>query len=187
MVNFTLKNRSGPVFSRQPDRLGLVLLSPVGSTQYMGRSRTGCGCGCLIWKQKNRTELDLKTLPEIVISDRGPFFISKTYRSLMKLCEIKQRVSTAYHPQTDGETERVNRELETYLRVFCKCIPEDWDKHLPMAEFTYNRRPHSVTKQTPFYLMYGSKPTGFPMAFPKTNVPAVEEQISRLLKARDDT
>jgi len=48
MINFTLKNRSGPVFSRQLDWLGLVLLSPVGSTQYMGRSRTGCDCGCLI-------------------------------------------------------------------------------------------------------------------------------------------
>jgi len=55
-----------------------------------------------------------------------------------------------------------------------------------MAEFTYNGQPHSVTKQTPFYLMYGSEPTGFPTAFPKTNVPAVEEQISRLLKARDN-
>jgi len=125
-------------------------------------------------------------LPEIIISDRDPLFVSKTYRSLMKLCEIKQRVSTAYHPQTDGETERVNRELETYLRVFCKRIPEDWDKHLPMAEFAYNGRPHSVTKQTPFYLMYGSEPTGFPTAFPKTNVPAVEERITKLLKARDD-
>ena len=50
MINFTLKNQSGPVFSRQPDQLGLVLLSPVGSTQYMGQSRTGCGCSCLIWK-----------------------------------------------------------------------------------------------------------------------------------------
>ena len=94
--------------------------------------------------------------------------------------------STAYHPQTDGETERVNRELEMYLRIFCKRIPEDWDKHLPMAEFAYNGRPHSVTKQTPFYLMYGSEPTGFPTAFPKTNVPAVEERVAKLLKARDD-
>jgi len=125
-------------------------------------------------------------LPEIIISDRDPLFVSKTYRSLMKLCDIKQRVSTAYHPQTDGETERVNRELETYLRIFCKRIPEGWDKHLPMAEFAYNGRPHSVTKQTPFYLMYGSEPTGFPMAFPKTNVPAVEERVAKLLKARDD-
>jgi transposase InsO family protein len=85
-------------------------------------------------------------LPEDIISDRDPLFVSKTYRSLMKLCGVKQRISTAYHPQTDGETERVNRELETYLRIFCKRIPEDWDKNLSIAEFAYNGRPHSVTK-----------------------------------------
>jgi hypothetical protein len=54
-------------------------------------------------------------LPDDIISDRDPLFVSKTYRSLMKLCGVKQRISTTYHPQTDGETERVNRELETYL------------------------------------------------------------------------
>ena len=55
-----------------------------------------------------------------------------------------------------------------------------------MAKFAYNGRPHLVMKQTPFYLMYRNEPTGFPMAFPKMNVPAVEEQISKLLRARDD-
>ena len=55
-----------------------------------------------------------------------------------------------------------------------------------MAEFVYNGQPHSVTKQTPFFLMYGSEPTGFPMAFPKMNIPAVEERITELLKARND-
>jgi len=65
-------------------------------------------------------------------------FVSKTYRSLMKLCRIKQQVSTAYHPETDGETEQVNRELKVYLQIFCKRIPEDWDKHLPITEFSYN-------------------------------------------------
>jgi len=59
-------------------------------------------------------------IPEIIISDRDPLFVSKPYRGLMKLCGINQRVSTAYHPETDGETERVSRELEVYLRIFCK-------------------------------------------------------------------
>jgi len=77
-------------------------------------------------------------IPEIIISDRDPLFVSKTYRGLMKLCGISQRISTTYHPETDGETERVNRELEVYLQIFCKRVPEDWDKHLPIAEFTYN-------------------------------------------------
>ena len=104
----------------------------------------------------------------------------------MKLCGIKQRISTAYHPETDGETERVNRELETYLRIFCKRIPEEWDQHLSIAEFSYNGQPHSVTKRTPFYLMMGCEPKGIPPAFSKTNVPVVQHRLSELLKIRDD-
>jgi len=101
-------------------------------------------------------------IPEIIISDRDPLFISKTYRGLMKLCEINQQVSTTYHLETNGETEWVNRELEVYLWIFCKWVPEDWDKHLPITKFAYNGRPHSVTKWTPFYLMYGCEPTQVP-------------------------
>jgi len=82
--------------------------------------------------------------------------------------------------------EWVNRELEVYLWIFCKRIPEDWDKHLPIAKFSYNGWPHSVTKWTPFYLMHGCEPTGVPPTFSKTNVPAVEQRLSELLKARDD-
>ena len=125
-------------------------------------------------------------IPEIIISNRDPLFASKTYRGLTKLCGIKQQVSTAYHPETDGETEQVNRELEVYLWIFCKWIPEDWDKHLPIAKFSYNGWPHLVMKWTPFYLMYGCEPTGVPPAFSKTNVPAVEQWLSELLKIRDD-
>ena len=66
-------------------------------------------------------------LPDDIISDRDPLFTSRTYWNLLKLLGIKQRLSTAYHPETDGETERVNREIETYIRIFCKRIPEDWD------------------------------------------------------------
>jgi len=126
-------------------------------------------------------------IPEIIISDRDSLFISKTYRGLMKLCGIKQQVSTTYHPETNGETEQVNRELKVYLWIFCKWIPEEWDKHLPITEFLYNGWPHSVMKQTPFYLMYGCEPTAVPPAFSKMNVPAVEQWLSELLKIRDDT
>ena len=66
-------------------------------------------------------------LPDDIISDRDPLFTSRTYQNLLKLLGIKQRLSTAYHPETDGETERVNREIETYIQIFCKRIPEDWD------------------------------------------------------------
>ena len=64
----------------------------------------------------------------------------------MKPCNVKQRISTAYHPQTDGETEQVNQELKTDLRIFCKKNPEEWDKNLSIAEFSYNGRTPSVMK-----------------------------------------
>ena len=65
-------------------------------------------------------------------------------------------------------------------------MPEDWDKHLSTAEFAYNGRPHSVTKRTPFYLMMGYEPQGIPLAFTKTNVPATEQRMSELIKAKDN-
>ena len=125
-------------------------------------------------------------IPDNIISDWDPLFISKTYKSLMKLCNVKQWISTAYHPQTDGETEWVNQELETYLRIFCKKNPEEWDRNLSITEFSYNGRTHSVTKWTPFFLMLGYEPTGIPIAFPKSNVPTVERRLAELLKIRDD-
>ena len=60
-----------------------------------------------VWKQFG--------LPDIIISDRGPQFTSRGFQEMCKLLKINHRMSTAYHPQTDGETERVNQEIETYL------------------------------------------------------------------------
>jgi hypothetical protein len=57
-------------------------------------------------------------------------------------------MSTAYHPQTDGETERVNQELETYLRIFCANEPRSWSTYLPMAEFAHNNRAHETSKMS---------------------------------------
>jgi hypothetical protein len=67
-------------------------------------------------------------------------------------------MSTTYHPQTDGETERVNQELEIYLRMFCSNNPEMWKQFLPTAEFAHNQKFHSAVKNTPFFLMMGSHP-----------------------------
>ena len=125
-------------------------------------------------------------LPDDIISNRDPLFTSRTYQNLLKLLGIKQRLSTAYHPETDGEAEQVNWEIETYIQIFCKRISEDWDRHLSLAEFSYNGWPHSVTKRTPFYIMLGYEPIGVPPAFEKTNVPAVEHKLSELLKIREE-
>ena len=90
-----------------------------------------------------------------IISNRGPQFTSAFMRELARLLQYDIALSTAYHPQTDGETERVNQELETYLRLFASIKPEEWSKLLPMVKFAHNSAHHSVTQRTPFSLMMG--------------------------------
>lgn len=77
-------------------------------------------------------------LPDTIISDRGAQFASQIFQEMCKLLKIDHRMSTTYHPQTDGETERVNQELETYLHIFCATEQRKWSSYLPMAEFVHN-------------------------------------------------
>jgi hypothetical protein len=95
-------------------------------------------------------------------------------------------MSTAYHWQTDGETERVNQELEVYLRMFCSNNPQTWKQFLSTAEFAHNQKFHSAIKNTPFFLMMGSHPKAIPLAYPKSDVPAAEQRIAQLQRARDE-
>ena len=67
-------------------------------------------------------------------------------------------MSTAFHPQTDGQTERYNAKLEAYLRIFCAYEPNSWNKMLPTAQFAHNSRTHEALKQSLFQLMYGTTP-----------------------------
>src|SRR3981189_2744602 len=94
----------------------------------------------------------LHGLPDAVISDRGPQFIADFTRELYRLLGIKRSTSTAYHPQSDGQTERVNQEMEQFLRVFINEQQNDWEELLPLAEFAYNNHSHSSTQDTPFML-----------------------------------
>ena len=93
-------------------------------------------------------------------------------------------LSTAYHPQTDGETERVNQEVETYLRIYCGNNPTSWTESIAHAEFAHNHRPHSITGKSPFYLMMGYEPTPLPNVLPSSPLPAVEEHLRNLQAAR---
>jgi hypothetical protein len=79
-------------------------------------------------------------LPDKILSDRGPQFTSGMFRELMKKLGIQTMLSMAYHPQTDGTTERFNQEIEAYLSIYCTSHPEDWVDALPMVEFTHNNR-----------------------------------------------
>jgi hypothetical protein len=71
---------------------------------------------------------------------------------------VKQNLSTAYHPQTDGQTERVNQVVEGYLRAYIDYAQDDWEAWLPLAEFSYNNSDHSSTGMSPFYANYGFHP-----------------------------
>jgi transposase InsO family protein len=119
-------------------------------------------------------------LHDKVISDHGPQFISKFSRELAKLLDYQIAASTAYHPQTDGQTERLNQELETYLRIYCGSNPEEWVEHLPTAEFVHNHRKHNSHNTSPFFLMMGYEPRALPHVLPNSTVPAVEERVQKL-------
>ena len=131
-----------------------------------------------IWK--------LHGIPLRTISDRGPTFNSAFIRRLWKELGIKPQFSTAYHPQTDGQTERMNQELEVYLCIFCARQPDEWAEHLINAEVAHNQRTHSAQSTSPFYLMMGYEPRLIPIAYPKTHVPSIQEQLAKLQKARDE-
>jgi hypothetical protein len=97
-------------------------------------------------------------LPGDIVSDRGQQFTSRFTRQLLKLCDIQGNRSTAYHPQSDGQTERVNQNLEQYLRFYCDYRQDDWFQLLPLAEFVYNNASHASTKVSPFFANYGRHP-----------------------------
>ena len=97
-------------------------------------------------------------LHDSLISDRGPQFASTFARELAKLLQYDVKLSSAYHPQTDGQTERTNQEIEMYLRIFCANNPKTWLDFLPTAEFQHNSAPHHSTRTSPFNLLMGYEP-----------------------------
>ena len=125
-------------------------------------------------------------LPTKIISDRGPQFRSAFSTELGRLLGITLSISTAYHPQSDGSTERVNQELELYLRIFIEDQPGDWANRLIDAEVAHNNRIHSARGTSPFQLMMGYAPTLIPTAYPKTRKINIQEHLVSLQKARDE-
>jgi len=100
----------------------------------------------------------LHGLPESIISDRGAQFAAGMMKELNERLGIRTKLSTAYHPQTDGQTERVNQELEQYLRMFVDHRQKQWPEWLGMAEFTYNNKRHTATQILPFEANYSLSP-----------------------------
>ncbi|SPC61966.1 uncharacterized protein UHOD_12133 [Ustilago sp. UG-2017b] len=97
-------------------------------------------------------------LPTSIVSDRGSEFTSHFWRSLSTLLGIENHFSSAYHPQSDGQTECVNQVLEQFLRGYSNHLQTDWSDLLPLAEFSYNNAEHASTQLTPFFTNYRYHP-----------------------------
>jgi transposase InsO family protein len=97
-------------------------------------------------------------MPVSLVTDRGSLFTSRFWTSLAKTTQLEHRFSTAYHPQTDGQTEVVNQWMEQDLRLYINLEQNDWADLLPHAEFCYNTTTHSTTGVSPFEAYIGTNP-----------------------------
>ncbi len=93
-----------------------------------------------------------------IVTDRDKIFTSQFWKKLFRYMGTQLRMSTSYHLKTNGQTERINRCLETYLRCMCSQHPNSWCKNLPLAEWWYNTNYHSSLGMTPYTALYGAPP-----------------------------
>jgi hypothetical protein len=108
----------------------------------------------VLWKEV----FSLFGTPKGIVSDRGTVFTSRFWSALYFHLYINQRLSIAFHPQTNGQTKHQNQSLEHYLRAYCGQRNRDWLSKLPFTEFMYNNSIHQVTQATPFKVYYGYNP-----------------------------
>ena len=99
----------------------------------------------------------LHGVPATIVSDRDPRFTSRFWGALQKAFGTRLCLSTAYHPQTDGQSERTIQTLEDMLRACVMDRPGSWDKHLPLIEFAYNNSFHASIGMAPYEALYGRK------------------------------
>ena len=115
--------------------------------------------------------------PKDVVSDRGPQFISQFWKAFCSLLGATVSLSSGYHPQSNGQSERLNQELETGLRCLVSQNPASWSKHLMWVEYAHNTLPSSATGLSPFQCAYGYQPPLFPDLEKEVNVPSAQKFI----------
>src|SRR5215218_9042149 len=114
----------------------------------------------------------LHGLPKSIVSDRDAKFTSKFWKSLFQTLGTKLAMSTAFHPQTDGQTEQTNRTLEDMLQAFTNYRQDNWDSQLAAAEFACNNAPNQSTGLSPFRLTQGRDPWN-----PYSSLTTVPDQV----------
>ena len=123
----------------------------------------------------------LHGIPTDIVSDRGSVYNNRFWRAVLSGLGCTPNFSTAFHPQSDGQTESVNRRLEQYLRTFCNFDQANWASLLHLAEFCYNNSVHASTGFTPFQANYGFHPLDPSSIIPvNSNVPAADAHLHSL-------
>ena len=132
----------------------------------------------------------LHGVPKKIVSDRGTQFTSQFWKKLHELMDTRLNFSSAYHPQTDGQTERINQILEDMLRASALKNGQSWDKNLPYVEFAYNYSYQASLQMSPSEALYGRKcrtplywdQTGERQVFGSEVIMQVEEQVREIRK-----
>ena len=131
-------------------------------------------------------------LPTAIVTDRGSQFTGALWTQFCKLLTIVRRLSTAFHPQTDGSTERMNQTVETYLRTYINRAQDNWVELLPMAELAINNRNAQSTGVSPFFLSHGYHVEAIqlpdnvrPVVSARSPIERSEQIVQQLQKARE--
>jgi hypothetical protein len=122
-------------------------------------------------------------LPDCVISDWDPHITSQWFADICSLLEITKNTSTAYHPQTDGQSEWTNQTLETFLHIYCNHRQDNWVQYLPLAQFAVNSRPLMMTKHSPFKVLMGFLPKGH-QVFRHSQTGSIMNHLDRINQLR---
>ncbi|XDV25876.1 hypothetical protein PO909_029709 [Leuciscus waleckii] len=118
-------------------------------------------------------------LPEDIVSDRGPQFTSRVWTAFFQMLQVNVSLTSGYHPQANGQVERLNQEISRFLRSYCQLHQKDWSRYLMWAEYAQNSIRKQSTGLTPFQCVLGFQPPLFPWSGEPTNVLAVNDWLNR--------
>lgn len=125
-------------------------------------------------------------LPESIISDRDPWFISRVFQEFLKHLGIKSKTTTAFHPQANRATERYNQEIKAYISIYCTNNPKTWSDKTATMEFTHNDRRHANRQRTLFELIMETSPIVIPTTYYHSKYPEAHKWIRNLQKDREE-
>lgn len=129
----------------------------------------------------------LHGIPTDIVTDRGPQFISQVWQAFCKAVGTTSSLSSGFHPQTNGQSERANQCLENTLRCLTETHPQSWSEQLPWAEYSHNSLVNSSTGLSPFQASLGYQPPLFPSQEAEIAVPSVQDHLHRCQAIWNDT